>query len=93
MTSATFTNHNNLTLNKCFMEMHLASPEPLVVSRRVVDAFEGKIYAEYLWTNPQGKQYWEVEPTLCSVTGVSGEETACTSSEEFDQLIKQYMED
>lgn len=32
-------------------------------------------------------KYWEVEPYICKVTSLSGEETICKSSEQFDSLI------
>jgi hypothetical protein len=61
----------------------------------VVDAFEGKVCASYMWNNNTKKKYWEVPPLKCSVTLLSGEEKLCDSedgSEGFNALVKQYME-
>jgi hypothetical protein len=94
--TANFTNHYNVKVNKCFVEItNMGSdrkPHVPTVNRIVSDAFEGKVYGEYMWMNLKGKKYWEVEPFLCRVTSLSGEETVCTSSEQFDSLIKQFME-
>ena len=87
-----YTNHYNATVNKCFIEEYSNEPHIFSVSRTVSDAFEGKEYGQYFWSNPERKKYWEVPPTLCKVTPLSGEETFCNSSEEFDGLIKQFME-
>jgi hypothetical protein len=58
----------------------------------VSDAFEGKSYAEYAWKSEKGKKYWEVKPFVCKVTLPSGEKKDCASSDEFDDLVKVYME-
>jgi len=33
----------------------------------VYDAFQGRVYANYIWINAKGKKYWEVAPTECDV--------------------------
>lgn len=88
-----YTNHYNAKVNKCFIEEYSTQPLPFpTVTRVVSDAFEGKEYGQYFWNNPKGKKYGEVPPTLCKVRSLSGEETLCNSSEEFDGLLKQFME-
>lgn len=57
-----FTNHYNSIVNKCFMEVEshgAASQTPFVptISRTITDAFEGKGYAEYYWSNNTQKKY------------------------------------
>jgi hypothetical protein len=94
--SASFTNHYQLGTNKCFMEttsMDLKT-KPYVPNsyRSVSDAFEGKVYAEYYWRNDKGKKYWEVEPFQCEITTLTGEKTVCKSTQEYERLIKQFME-
>ena len=91
---ASFENHYNVKLNKCFVKTEdtgtkYGSP---TVSKSVSDAFEGKIYGNYLWINSKKQKYWEVKPLECTVTASSGEEKTCESDQEFDQLIKIYME-
>jgi len=93
---ASFTNHYNTKLNKCFILT--AYIDPMTASgsiwthKMLFDAFEGKDYAEYDWKSDKVKKYWEVPPFVCKVMLPSGEETMCHSSDEFDALMKQYME-
>jgi hypothetical protein len=87
---AAYANHYHQKLNKCFIEIY--SMKVPSVSMSVSDAFEGKEYAEYSWINTQGKKYWEVKPVTCKVTLLSGDEKTCGSQEEFERLIKVYME-
>ncbi len=91
---ATFTNHYNQKLNKCFMEtvvVHQSEPFVPNTYRTVIDAFEGKVYTDYFWENTEGKKYWEVAPFECKVTTVAGEEVRCKTAEEYEALIKQFM--
>jgi hypothetical protein len=94
--AADFTNHYNERLNKCFIALENRSASTLgsAVNKVLADAYEGKEYAEYSWYNHSGssKKYWEVEPDSCKITLPSGQEKTCNSSEEYDDLIKAYME-
>jgi hypothetical protein len=95
--TAGFTNHYNVKLGKCFMVVEDttdAKPRDGTVftNKTVSDAFEGKSYAEYAWRSDKVKKYWEVKPFVCRVTLPSGEEKHCESSDEWEQLIKAYME-
>ena len=91
---ADYTNHYQQKLNKCFVQVsdYKAERGSARIHRTVQDAFEGKGYAEYYWINNSAKKYSEVKPVLCKVTLLSGEEKVCSSTEEFDSLIKVYME-
>jgi hypothetical protein len=93
---ADYTNHYNAKLNKCFIEIQSTdaktAPPAIFTNKTVSDAFEGKGYGEYMWKSDRVKKYGEVPPLQCKVTLLSGEEKFCHSSDEFDQLIKQYME-
>jgi hypothetical protein len=89
-----YTNHYNPALNKCFVEIinnDFVDGHPSH-STILVDAFEGKVYGNYVWINLRGKKWWEVSPVECSVTTFSGEEKHCSSSGEFDALVKDYMQ-
>jgi len=91
-----FTNHYNERLGKCFidiesMQVDKSTHNPTNV-KTVYDAFEGKVYAQYIWVGEQGKKYWEVAPMICKVTGTDGKEQLCHASDEFDHLIKVYMD-
>jgi hypothetical protein len=62
------------------------------VSKTLSDAFEGSLYGEYNWKSDKVKKYWQVPPFMCKVTLPSGKEKICHSDDEFDALVKQYME-
>jgi hypothetical protein len=85
---ANFLSHYNTKLNKCFVQMAStdAKKPPISTYMMVSDAFEGKVYAEYM------KNWNEVSPFVCKVTLLSGEERFCHSDDEFHALVKQYME-
>jgi len=100
------TNHYNAKLGRCFVLTQSASwglhpfQDYYTVTRKLTDAFEGKIYAEFAWTRERnGKPQIGIQPSLtpappqeCVVTLPSGEEGTCKSLDEIDALIKQYME-
>ena len=89
-----YTSHYDQKLNRCYIQVYNSKADrgSASVYRFVQDAFEGKGYAEYSWINNTGKKYWEVKPVLCKVTLLSGEEKICSSMEEFEELIKVYVE-
>ncbi len=80
-----FTNHYSPKLGKCFYEITDQSMGPGNISSEIMlvgDAFEGTVVARYGWSNPDGKQYWQVKPYQCSVNG-----SDCESSKEFDLMV------
>jgi hypothetical protein len=88
---AGYINHYQRNLNKCFVRIEdlESSNHVPATSITVSDAFEGKVYGDYYeWINTEGKK----EPSICRVTLLSGEAKFCHSKEEFDQLVKVYME-
>jgi len=93
---ASFSNHYSVKLDKCFVLVESidakTAPGTIFTNKVLSDAFEGKVYAEYMWRSDKVKKYWEVPPLQCSVTLLSGEAKDCHSSDEFDVLVKAYME-
>jgi len=93
---AEFSNHYNSKLNRCFMRVEKTDPtivtKTIFTTKFVFDAFERKSYAEYTWKTEPGKKYWEVAPTECAVTLADGTRKMCRSSDEFDELVKPYMD-
>jgi hypothetical protein len=89
-----FENHYNGQLGKCFILITktIINPRDNTESKSgmLSDAFEGKDYASYFSTY-YGSSRGTVL-SLCSVTLPSGEKRACHSSDEFDDLIKGYMQ-
>lgn len=61
-------------------------------NRAVLDAFENRDYAGYVWRTVGDKKFWEVPPIKCAVRTASGDEQICNSKEEFDKLIKPFMD-
>ena len=87
-------NHYNVGLNKCFVETTSASFQfgNHTTSKVLNDAFEGNEYGSYILVVTPNKADWQVAPVECRVTLPSGAETICHSSDEFDALVKQYMQ-
>ena len=96
-TLASFSNHYNVKLNRCFIEteqdivIYPSAPDIIWTYKFVTDAYEGKDFGSYVWHTDKVKKYWEVPPVQCQVTLPSGEEKLCKSSDEFDDLIKVYI--
>jgi hypothetical protein len=93
---AGYENHYNEKLNKCFVAMQntdvKTSAGRLTTSRFLVDAFEGKTLGTYFWQSAKNTPYGEVPPFECDVTISSGEKKVCHSSDEFEELLKVYMQ-
>ncbi len=94
---ASYTNHYNERMNKCFVLIESTTPAKpsdgtFFNSKVLFDAFEGKSYGQYDWRSDKVKKYWEVAPFNCKGTLLSGEEKVCHSSDEFDQIVKLYMQ-
>jgi cell division protein FtsL len=94
---ASYTNHYNTKMNKCFMLIESTTPTKpsdgtFFVTKLLFDAFEGKSYGEWEWQSDKAKKYWEVAPITCKGTLLSGEEKVCHSSGEFDEVVKLYMQ-
>lgn len=92
---AWFVNHYHEKLNKCFVEIGNTSTAPgsstFWVNKFLSDAFEGTGHGQYSWHSDPVKKYWEMPPFMCSVKLESGEKKTCTSSDEFDYLVKRKL--
>jgi hypothetical protein len=91
---SSFESHYNPNLKVCFMRIRNFSTSSGSPSNTdiVFDAVEGTPYGSYNWINTKGKKYWEVAPWDCEATPPNMEKKTCHSSEEFNLLMKQYME-
>jgi hypothetical protein len=91
---ATFSDHFNTRMNRCFVRYEDDAMSNGKPSRQILifDAFEQKVYGSYLWLNTGQKKYWEVKPFECKITGEGDQET-CDSEDAFNELTKQYMAD
>jgi hypothetical protein len=92
--AAVFGNHFSARDEKCFMKIESATVVGSTpwTNKTVLDAFEGRVIGTYAWKSDPGKKYWEVPPVTCQVTLRSGEKRTCASDEEFEDLVKTYME-
>ena len=91
---ASYQNHYNTRLNKCIvhLENRMVTAKGNTDNRTIFDAFENRDYGSYIWQSAENKGFNEVPPFICFVLSASGEKQKCNSSDEFDQLIKPYME-
>jgi hypothetical protein len=88
---ASFENHYNAKLNKCVMEVRTqdTSSSGILHTITVTDAFERKEFADLVF---KFTSEFVDQVLQCRVTTSDGEEKRCRSEEEFNTLIKQYME-
>ncbi len=102
MGPAEYANHYDAKANVCYImvrELTMltdkddAKDKTLSTSIVVYDAFEGRVYANYLWMNrlKEGKKYWQIKPTECSVKPQGQGELDCVTSEEFEKLVDKYF--
>ena len=95
--NATFENHYNEKMNKCFiaersMSKWKSNDDTIFISRNLTDAFEKKSYASYGWKGVKGETAAAVVPFVCYVTPPSGEQQKCHSEKEYDELVKVYLQ-
>ena len=88
-----YTSHYDPTVNVCYVRINQMSVERGMPSNSTIitDAFEGRIYATYIWSNPGRKKYWEVAPMDCQVNVPGKDSVKCTSMDEFDSLTEKYF--
>jgi hypothetical protein len=92
---AGFENHYNDQMSKCFVEIDdidSTNAPTIWTHKSLIDAYGGKSYGEYHWHTEKDKKYWEVLPFSCKVLSSSGEDQICKSNDEYEALIKVYLE-
>jgi hypothetical protein len=96
---ATYENHYAAKLDKCVMRVlrtdaQTARGKAIWIYINVLDPFDGKQYGTYSWhTETNKKKYLVAPPFTCEVTLPAGELRTCHSMDEFEDLVKPYMED
>jgi len=87
---AEYINHYNKKYQKCFMLVRFSNElfgsHSIATNRRVIDAFEGSRFAEYKSINGSSN------PDVCEILLPEGNKEKCESSEQFDELIRIFME-
>ncbi|MFZ3320736.1 MAG: hypothetical protein WA190_00080 [Usitatibacter sp.] len=89
---AAYQSHFNAKFNKCFMSLESHSPDGKVTSRSLFDVYQHRDYATYMWMVSPTKKYWEVPPTICTLTPIGSDEVTCKSDEEYKAFVALYME-
>ncbi len=95
---AIYEDHYVDRLDKCMMQVlhtdaQTGRDNAIWVYINVVDPFQGKQYGTYSWHTETNKKYSVAPPFTCEVTLPAGERQACHSIDEFEKLVKPYMED
>lgn len=90
----TYQTHYNQKLGKCFMAIESLNMTTAsgTTTRFLLDAFEQRGYAEYVWMPRGDKKYWEVPPMVCKLIPTQVSEQACKSGEEYKMFVSHYME-
>lgn len=93
---ASFINHYDDELNKCFLLVTNTSPSAstpgqFLTNAILTDAFESKAFGMFMTESQKDKKYWEVKPFMCYVVAPSGEQQKCESRGEFDGMIQRYI--
>lgn len=87
---SSYTSHYDPSVNVCYVRIDRLVDGP-TTAINVLDAFEGRVYAGYIWTNPQHKNYSEVAPMECDITIPGKDKILCKSSDEFNALTEKYF--
>jgi len=82
-----YQSHYNTKLNKCLMEIETTFFDGghITTSVLLMDAFEQRVYASYVWASPNVNS--------CDLVPTSQTQTHCSSREEFDAFVAKYMEE
>jgi hypothetical protein len=93
--SSDYQSHYNTKLKKCLVlvEATRMLGSQSSTSVYLTDAFERRMYASYLWISRGNKKYWEVPPSTCELTPSLRQKKNCTTREEFDAFVADYMEE
>jgi|SRR5579862_1677852 len=85
-----YTSHFDPSLNSCYVWIRWAKMDKdgFAFANTVEDAFEGRVYASFMWMNLNGKKAWEVKPIECWVKPRKQEKISCESEDDFDKLVE-----
>ena len=88
-----FANHYDAKLNRCFVEIgeSMVGGQPLS-STSLMDAFENREIGQYVYILRGGTHAPETIVAACHVTTPDGKDRRCMSEEEFEALIKPYLD-
>ena len=90
---ANFESHYNTVLNKCFMLLEIfgvGTNNAGFQIRSLLDAYEGRTYAEFAWGPTEISKSAEVRP-YCRLTASSDDQSNCHSEAEFNTFVDGYI--
>ena len=87
---SSYQSHYNNKFNKCFLSIY--SVQGNFVNQSVIDAYEQKVFATFMWKGQAGKKYWEVAPVICKAMPDTNNERICNSEKEYKEFVKNFME-
>jgi hypothetical protein len=90
---ANFESHHNTVLNKCFMLLEIFGvgiSNAGFQIRSLLDAYQGRTYAEFAWGPTESSKYGEVRP-YCRLMASLDDQSNCHSEAEFDAFVNRYM--
>lgn len=95
VTPASYTDHFDVSTTTCYVETINSwttdRGSTFCNGKTVSDAFEGHVYASYIWCSDKKKKYWEVAPLICTVKTRQLAETNCHSGDEFDKFVAEHF--
>jgi hypothetical protein len=93
--SIDYQSHYNTKINRCLIltEKTSSMGSETSTSINLWDALERRSYANWLWKTHPTKKYWEVPPVACELARNYRDKKNCTSREEFDAFVAEYMEE
>lgn len=92
---ASYTDHFDVSTTTCYVETADSwttdRGTKFCDAKIISDAFEGHVYATYIWCSDKKKKYWEVAPLACKLKTSQLAEKACHSSDEFDSFAREHF--
>jgi hypothetical protein len=88
--SEEYQSHYNSTLNRCVSIQFLSGNG--ANSKSLVDAYENRVFAYYLWVPVKNKHESDVPPVDCDLIPVLQEKRACNSEAEYNEFVAAYVE-
>lgn len=93
--SGTYNTHYDSNLDRCYVLVtsNSSSANGMLISMTMLEAFAGDDFAYYAARTGRDKPNSMVAPIVCEVTSIkTGQTQYCGSSEEFQSLLKPYMQ-
>ena len=90
---ANFESHYDTVLDKCFVLLEIfgvGNSNAGFQIRSLLDAYEGRTYAEFAWGPTESSRYAEAQP-YCRLMASSDDQSNCHSEAEFNAFVDRYI--